>query len=410
MTHTSPLDSFTSWLRGLGVWRSPTGSWFGGVCAGLATRFGVDPMLIRAAAIILAFAGGFGVAAYLVLWLLLPDSSGQILLQRAVREGHGAGIALAVLTVVVLFGGFGIFASGDSSGWILIPFAVVGYLVYRSRQPGTEGSTAVPPAPLSTPLAGAPSAYPSGAEPMSTDAHSATITQRPTPPTPPTPPVAPGPPWPPPTPRPRRRRPSGFIGLMSLGAAVIAFGLGVLIAQATDTVMAPGLVGAVAALVVTSLIALVLGFRGLAAGFTGFLVAALLVITPIAAVGISATEARGGAGSRDWVPTTTGDLSYSLGVGEATLDLTALPRTPRATNPPQRIKVRAGAASVRIIIPDGLDVRVDSETDLGQIVMPNGSTVENGSSSTTVGDSPDVIVDVVVRLGEIIIEQSGTSS
>lgn len=229
-------------------------------------------------------------------------------------------------------------------------------------------------------------------------------------PTPFAPPAAPAPAGPPPAPRPRRRRPSGFIGLMSLGAAVVAFGLGVLIAQATDTVMAPGLVGAVAALVVTSLIALVLGFRGIAAGFTGFLVAALLVITPIAAIGISATEARGGAGSRDWVPTTTGDLSYSLGVGEATLDLTALPRTPRATNPPQRIKVRAGAASVRIIIPDGLEVRVDSQTDLGQIVMPNGSRVENGSSSTTVGDSPDVIVDVVVRLGEIIIEESGTPS
>lgn len=240
---------------------------------------------------------------------------------------------------------------------------------------------------------------------MSTYPSSPPMAPRPTPLAPPAPPVGP-----PPAPRPRRRRPSGFVGLMSLGGAVVAFGLGVLIAQATDTSMPPGLVGAVAALAVTSLIALVLGFRGIAAGFTGFLTAVLLVITPITAFGISATEARGGAGSRTWVPTSTQDLNYALGVGEATLDLTGLVRTPRATNPPQRINVRCGAASVRVIIPEGLEVSIEARIDLGRIALPDGSSVENGSSSTTVGDSPDVIVDVDVRMGEITIEESGNPS
>ena len=54
----------------------------GGVCAGVAHRLGVDPLLIRAGVIALTFAGGFGLVAYLVAWLLLPDHHGQILLHK----------------------------------------------------------------------------------------------------------------------------------------------------------------------------------------------------------------------------------------------------------------------------------------------------------------------------------------
>ena len=44
----------------------------GGVCAGIAVRFGYDVTLVRVVTVLLALAVGFGVAAYLALWLLLP--------------------------------------------------------------------------------------------------------------------------------------------------------------------------------------------------------------------------------------------------------------------------------------------------------------------------------------------------
>ena len=44
----------------------------GGVCAGIAARFGYDVTLVRVVTVLLTFAGGFGVVAYLALWLLLP--------------------------------------------------------------------------------------------------------------------------------------------------------------------------------------------------------------------------------------------------------------------------------------------------------------------------------------------------
>src|SRR5258705_9241080 len=44
----------------------------GGVAAGLANYFGVDPVLVRLVLIALAFLNGFGLAAYVVGWLIIP--------------------------------------------------------------------------------------------------------------------------------------------------------------------------------------------------------------------------------------------------------------------------------------------------------------------------------------------------
>jgi phage shock protein PspC (stress-responsive transcriptional regulator) len=43
-----------------------------GVCAGLARYFGIDPVLVRIAFVVTAFMG-FGILAYIVLWIALPE-------------------------------------------------------------------------------------------------------------------------------------------------------------------------------------------------------------------------------------------------------------------------------------------------------------------------------------------------
>lgn len=44
-----------------------------GVAAGLADYFGVDPVIMRIAFIILALAGGPGFLIYLILWIIMPQ-------------------------------------------------------------------------------------------------------------------------------------------------------------------------------------------------------------------------------------------------------------------------------------------------------------------------------------------------
>jgi phage shock protein PspC (stress-responsive transcriptional regulator) len=47
----------------------------GGVCSGIASYFGIkDPLWIRLLFIIIVFAGGLAIPAYLLLWLIVPEA------------------------------------------------------------------------------------------------------------------------------------------------------------------------------------------------------------------------------------------------------------------------------------------------------------------------------------------------
>ena len=43
-----------------------------GVAAGIGDYLGIDPVLIRLVFVLFVFAGGFGLLAYLVAWLVIP--------------------------------------------------------------------------------------------------------------------------------------------------------------------------------------------------------------------------------------------------------------------------------------------------------------------------------------------------
>jgi phage shock protein PspC (stress-responsive transcriptional regulator) len=47
----------------------------GGVCAGFAEYFRIDPTLVRIAFVILAFAGGWGIIAYIIGLIIIPENS-----------------------------------------------------------------------------------------------------------------------------------------------------------------------------------------------------------------------------------------------------------------------------------------------------------------------------------------------
>ncbi|MCX6247657.1 MAG: PspC domain-containing protein [Bacteroidetes bacterium] len=54
-------------------YRSRTDKVFAGVCGGLAEHFVIDSVLIRLLFLVLIFAGGGGLIAYIVLWIITPE-------------------------------------------------------------------------------------------------------------------------------------------------------------------------------------------------------------------------------------------------------------------------------------------------------------------------------------------------
>jgi len=231
----------------------------------------------------------------------------------------------------------------------------------------------------------------------------------------PTPPAPPRPIAPPPPPRPRRRRPSAFVGLVSLGIALVGIGLG---AALDDPLGFPGssaTLGFLIALTGVSVVVLTLGLRGRASGFSGFLVV-MLGLLLVAASAASRVDVQDGVGDKTWTPVpATGTTAFQLGAGAATLDLSRLvpttPSTPAATAP-QRVTVDIGAGDLTIVVPDGLDVRVEASVGFGDITHQGGvggPTSKSGGDqdmSTVIGDQPvHVVVDAELGLGQITIQE-----
>ncbi|TFB80150.1 PspC domain-containing protein [Terrimesophilobacter mesophilus] len=92
---------FFDWMRGLGVTREP--GWIGGVCAGVAARLGIDPIIVRGIAVVVAVLGGPALLLYAAAWLLLPDADNRIHLERVFRgEFYGAVAGIGVVVLLAL--------------------------------------------------------------------------------------------------------------------------------------------------------------------------------------------------------------------------------------------------------------------------------------------------------------------
>jgi phage shock protein C len=70
------------------LFRSRTDVMLGGVCAGLAGFFGLDPTLVRIIFVLMALGTGFGVFLYILMWIVVPaeGSTGS-----STEGAHGAG-------------------------------------------------------------------------------------------------------------------------------------------------------------------------------------------------------------------------------------------------------------------------------------------------------------------------------
>lgn len=56
------------------LYRNPDDLLIGGVCSGLGAYFGVDPVWVRLFFVVLTLFSGFGIVAYIVLWIVVPEA------------------------------------------------------------------------------------------------------------------------------------------------------------------------------------------------------------------------------------------------------------------------------------------------------------------------------------------------
>jgi phage shock protein C len=94
----------TTTLRPLPVLRrSRTSRVLAGVCGGIGHYFGVDPVVVRVAFILLVVAGfGLGILLYILLWLVIPEESfGDQVVHRSAEDRNGPRFLLGTALVIV---------------------------------------------------------------------------------------------------------------------------------------------------------------------------------------------------------------------------------------------------------------------------------------------------------------------
>ncbi|MBK6440620.1 MAG: PspC domain-containing protein [Actinomycetales bacterium] len=446
------LDLFFDRLRRLGVARASHGKMAGGVCAGLARRWGVDPIVVRAVVVVLMVFGGLGLLAYLVALALLPDENGRIFTEEALRRGDGSAIFLLVV--------IGIMLAGELSDrwwvWAAIPLALAAWWVVRGaaagktpRQLGSEAkdratgaastvrswttsstvASTPPPAPptAGSPWAALPQDRPADAPPSASPAPPPAAPPTASIPTPSTPPsgphgMGPGRTWAPAAQGPvavvvrTKRRCGGFpLFVTAIGLGVATFGMLSSLDGLSSRVDQPTVFAAVAGCAVAALVMFIAALRGRRAPLTNVVVTTALIVSAIAAFVPTPTTFLAGAGERHWRPvasSTATNPPYTLGLGQATLDLGGISSDADA----YPITVTLGLGELLIIVPDGITARVDLTLSGGEVSTeqatgerrPTGVT--SGSDITEsylVGSgAPDVVITASVVAGAVVLRST----
>ncbi|WP_411081928.1 PspC domain-containing protein [Streptomyces sp. cmx-18-6] len=388
--------------------RTPRQKVVAGVCGGLGRYCDVDPVIFRIVLGVLSATGGVGLIFYGFAWLLLPADGDEENEARKLLSGRVDGASLVALLLALI--GCGLFLSmlhnrSMLSFAALLTLAVVGFSVWtQARRTADPKDPAAPP--------GAPAAPPGRAPgPAHTGGLGVPPPEVKAPPTPGGPswwrdpivkdgttgPVGSGYLWGPPdtdvgtaragrpsadapfraphpSPRPRGPRPVGGLVLL---AALVAGGLGARLNwdQPLGTALQIGLAAALAVFGLGLLIASVLGRTGFGTVVMAMVTAGLLAGASVLPKDITTTWVR-----QEWRPASTAAVqpSYGLSTGNARLDLSGL-TVPAGETLSTRLDVAAGRAAV--VVPRDVTVNVRADTDLGEIRLEEGQSVQVRISS-----------------------------
>lgn len=364
-TSTQPSARFFQWLRALALPRS-SNRWVGGVCGGLGTKWGIDPVIVRGLVVVLTLFFGIGLLAYGVAWALLPEPDGRIHVEEVARGRWSTGMTGAAIATLLGLGGpgSGLFL-GDSDGWSLWSALCIGgivWLVYWSINKD-KSKNSIPPVQqtqLSTPWT-SQNFQPNPAQYVKAKAVIAT------------------------------RHLSVAASFLVIGLATI-IGAAVLLLDAGHVIDLAGYEDgiAAAAAAVTAGIGIVLaGVTGRTAGGLGIfgivalMFAGILSLSPITSTVSSFNESR-------WAPTTisAAEAGRSLAFGNATFDLTKLDGGTVLANDVE-IPLDVVAANATILVPADIPVRVQSELAAASLTIDGQDLAKSLAESSTTNLNPE---------------------
>jgi phage shock protein PspC (stress-responsive transcriptional regulator) len=344
----------------------------GGVAAGIADYFDVEPWLIRLAFVLLVFAGGFGLLAYLAGWLLIPEAgTNESIAERWIRGVSSGpawiGIALIVIAVLVLLSSL---HAHSGLIWALV-LLVLGVLLYRGdfvRHEESDGQETT-----------------SRALPASPRRERRERPER--------------------TPRaPRERKPPSNLGRFTLAAMLI--GVGALALFDAAGVIQPLPQHYLAAALVIVGAGLVIGAvwgrsRGLIA--LGLILAFAM---GVASIGDAATSVRH---SRNvvYAPISVSGIAdhYELGAGTMTIDLSDVPPSDFS------FSAHLGAGELDLVLPGGIGATIETRVGVGQFDVL-GTTSEGLGIGRTIhisGTTGNAYINLDVGAGKIVVTQEATS-
>jgi phage shock protein PspC (stress-responsive transcriptional regulator) len=385
----------------------------GRVVAGVAVALGratnTDPVLWRVLFAVLTLAGGFGLFAYVVGWLLIP-AEGDTGSPLEALFGRGRSSASPVLVVVV-----GIITALAASSFVydglrpalLVVALIAGAVILLSRNNANRGGQPPPPpAPATAPPPPEPTmAYPPGSAPGSAPGyrppfapHGPYASSPYAYPGPGAPTVAPAAPPAPPS----------RLGRFTLSLLLLVLGL-VAIIDIVNHDRVPFAGYAAAALATVGVGLLVGAWFGRARGLIAWGVVLTVVLGISSAVG-HVGPLRGSAGDVNWEPVGLAQLSdrYEHGFGNATLDLRQVPFDGQN----REVSVRLNAGNLNVYVPENVDVEVHARVNVGNAdVFDNRWDGVNTPQHTVVNNGPDgpggghLTLDVQLNAGDLEVSR-----
>ncbi len=97
------------------IYRSRINRVISGVCGGIGEYFNIDPVVVRLIWVLAFFFGGFGLLAYIICWIFIPEAPAGSQEQAAVSQPQSWGLSLIIGIAVVFLGVF--FLLRNLFGW-----------------------------------------------------------------------------------------------------------------------------------------------------------------------------------------------------------------------------------------------------------------------------------------------------
>lgn len=377
----------------------------GGVAGGLAEYFDIDPVIARLGFIVALFAGGAGVIAYLIAWIVLPESDDEPTPGASRSVDRSTVLGVALLSIAIVIGIADTFDGGLVTALVLV--AAGFYLLHqRPFSPATSDATIIEGA---DPTAHDAERRPDSgwtAAPPPTGPTTFSGYDEPPPSDGPPPPDRPSPPKPPRSER-RKRRGPALVTRAALSAVALVFAGAIALDQLNwvegDASFVVGL-----SLLIVGAASLIAAFVGRGRGLTALGI--LLSLTFVVALVVEPVI-EDGVGERDYVITTIEELqpSYKLGIGELHLDLRDM-AIPAGTT--VMVEIELGIGEAVVIVPPDASLELEGDVGIGQLDLL-GETEDGIRNEAIVlrdhdGGSGTLIVDIAVGIGHGQVEHGRT--